>query len=59
MMAVFPVATSEAHNLLMDLASAPDGRIYAAGVANSQLSILKIDSRLEKVLASTYFSRDP
>jgi hypothetical protein len=56
LLTVFPVASSETHNFIMDLAAAPDGSIYAAGVANSKLSILKLDSRLEKLLASTYFS---
>jgi hypothetical protein len=57
LLTIFPVAPGgNTHNLLMDLAASPDGSIYAAGAANSRLSILKMDSSLEKLLASTYFS---
>jgi hypothetical protein len=58
LLTVFPVASSFTQNLFMDLAAGPDGNIYAAGVANDQLSILKLDNRLENLLASTYFSKD-
>jgi hypothetical protein len=55
---VFPTDFDKAYNFMMALAADSQGNIYAAGVADSKLAIYKLDSRLEKVLAATYFSHD-
>ena len=56
---VFPIIQgSRTHNLMMALAKDQEGNIYAAGASHSELSIFKMDSQLENILASTYFSED-
>ena len=53
---VFPISHNMDDNLIMALAVDGDGNIYAAGDSADQLVVFKLDSKLEKMLASIYFS---